>query len=113
MTVIRAAFPIYYKEKSEIEEAINVWAEMFSDANPKHVAHAVKYFIMNDTSGFPPTIGQIRSIARELMLTELEKKRREQESLPEPEMSAELMPDYIREQLSAMFKFRKENINDN
>ena len=101
MTAIRAAYPNYYKNQAEIDDAINLWAEMLADDKAEYIAKAVKEFIKTDTSGFPPTIGQIRTRAREIHITDIEKSKR---NLPEPETKAIPMPPELREKLEKWLK---------
>ena len=98
MAAIRAAYPNYYKSLAEIDDAINLWAEMLADDKAEYIAKAVKEFIKTDTSGFPPTIGQIRTRAREIHINDIEKSKR---NLPEPETKAIPMPEELREKLES------------
>jgi len=102
MAAIRAAYPNYYKSLAEIDDAINLWAEMLADDKAEYIAKAVKDFIKNDNTGFPPTIGQIRSRARDIHIAELEREKRERDLLPEPELKGIPMPDELREKFNAM-----------
>lgn len=102
MTAIRAAYPNYYKNQTEINDAINLWHEMLVDDKADYIAKAVKDFIKNDTTGFPPTIGQIRSRARDIRIAELEQEKREKDLLPKPETEGIPMPEEIRQKISAM-----------
>lgn len=63
------------------EEKVNMmklWASMFADEPGQMVAMAVKAFMASDTKGFPPKIGQIKTIIgkmtmpKELEMSELE-----------------------------------------
>ena len=40
---------------------IKMWTECLGDLTYDQVSNAVKEFIMSDTKGFPPTVGQIRA----------------------------------------------------
>ena len=102
MTAIRAAYPNYYKNQAEVNDAISLWSEMLAEDKADYIAKAVKDFIKNDNTGFPPTIGQIRSRAREIYTAELEREKRERDMLPEPEVNGIPMPDDIREKINAM-----------
>lgn len=99
MTVIKAAYPNYYKGQAEIDDAINVWSEMLAEDDTIFIAKAVKDFIRNDASGFPPTIGQIRSLAKEIRRLDWEKKQRETDQLPAPAIERVEMPNEIREKM--------------
>jgi len=63
MAIIRANYPMYYKDKGkeELKAVVNLWHEMFKDDNADLVVRAVKMFIANDNKGFPPVIGQIKT----------------------------------------------------
>jgi hypothetical protein len=62
MAIIKANYPMYYKDKSkqELQAVVNLWHEMFIDDNADLVVRAVKMFIASDNKGFPPVIGQIK-----------------------------------------------------
>lgn len=65
--VIKAAYPRYYKELSakEVEQLIATWGLVFGDYSYEKVSAGVKFYLANDTKGFPPSPGQIvDSIAR-------------------------------------------------
>lgn len=100
MTVIRAAYPNYYKGQAEIEDAINVWSEMLIEDDTVFTAKAVKEFIKNDRSGFPPSIGQIRGIAKDIKKMEWEARQRETDQLPAPKIERVEMPEELKNKLS-------------
>lgn len=62
MAVLRAAYPMYYAKQSldDADAAANLWAAMFAEDDAMHVSAAVKAFIASDTSGYPPSVGQIK-----------------------------------------------------
>ena len=78
MSVLRGADPHFYRDisKQEAYDAINLWADMFSNDDASIVAAAVKSLIDGDDKGFPPTIGQVKAKIRLLVrsdeLTEAE-----------------------------------------
>ncbi|MCM1059425.1 MAG: replicative helicase loader/inhibitor [Eubacterium sp.] len=76
MAILKTAYPNYYKGESDLEQAANLWTELFKDEDAAVVAAAVKVFIVNDEKGFPPVIGQIKTLVHNLTspkeLTELE-----------------------------------------
>ncbi|MCM1275810.1 MAG: replicative helicase loader/inhibitor [Lachnospiraceae bacterium] len=76
MAVLKTAYPNYYKNSGDLEQAAKLWAELFADDDVLVVAAAVKAFIANDEKGFPPVIGQIKAMVRDLAspkeMTELE-----------------------------------------
>lgn len=62
MSVLRAAYPTYYRDmtRHEAESVVALWEEMFRDDTAEVVALAVKAHIANDKKGFPPHIGAIK-----------------------------------------------------
>jgi len=68
MSVLKASYPLYYKDmkKTEAEAVVSLWAEMFADDDFQVVSAAVKSFIVSDTKGFPPVIGVIKNEMRKL-----------------------------------------------
>lgn len=76
MAILKTAYPNYYKGESNAEQASKLWEELFKDDDAAVVAAAVKAFISNDEKGFPPVIGQIKTLVHRLTspeeLTELE-----------------------------------------
>lgn len=76
MAILKIAYPSYYRNGSDLEQPAKLWTELFADDDAGVVAAAVKSFIMNDEKGFPPVIGQIKSIVTDLTsekeMTELE-----------------------------------------
>lgn len=76
MEILRTAYPNYYKNVGDIKQAAGLWSELFADDDPLVVAAAVKAFIVNDEKGFPPVIGQIKTMVRDLTspneMTEIE-----------------------------------------
>lgn len=88
MTVIKATFPAYYRGSDSVNEAVAIWSELLSFDNPLHITKALKDFIRTDTSGFPPTIGQIRNLAKEYRYQDYIA-RDELEELPAPPKTAE------------------------
>ena len=58
LMVIQAAYPNYKPQDKTV--AVNVWAEMLSDIPYEKVSAAVKMYIQTDTSGFAPSVGDVR-----------------------------------------------------
>lgn len=102
MTAIKVAYPNFYKNQNEVDDAINLWAEMFAEDNAEYIAKAVKDIIKNEPSDFPPSIGKIRSRAKDIHIAELEQRKREQDLLPEPEIKGVPMPEELRKKFNAM-----------
>ena len=93
MAIIKTAYPHYYQKTSDIEDALALWGEMFMGDEPLLISKAVKSFIKEDTQGFPPSIGQIKDIAKGIKRREAEDtKMMEQQkrlSAPPKEVTAE------------------------
>lgn len=104
MSAIKVAYPSYYKNQAEIDDAINLWAEMLSEDDPAYIAKAAKQFIKVDAKGFPPSIGQIRTLAAEIRKSEYEERKRQQDALPEPKIERCPCPPEILEKMQALGK---------
>lgn len=63
MGILRVAYPRYYAgtSREELENTVNLWAELFASDPVQEVAAAVKSFIATDEKGFPPHIGAIKA----------------------------------------------------
>ena len=61
LALIETAYPNIKRTEQERMAAVNLWASLFADDDPKAVVLAVKSYIVSDTSGFPPTVGQIKA----------------------------------------------------
>ena len=78
MAILETAYPMFYAKKTqqERENAIRLWAEMFSDEPGELVAMAVKALIKSRVSTYPPGIGEITEKIQQIMqpdqMTELE-----------------------------------------
>ena len=80
MSVLKAAYPGFYRDmkRSEAEDIVSLWEEMFRDDPAQVVGMAVKAHIAGDGNGYPPTIGAIRQAVakltrpKELDMSELE-----------------------------------------
>jgi hypothetical protein len=105
MSAIKVAYPNYYKNQTEIDDAINLWAEMLAEDDPVYIAKAVKEFIKTDTKGFPPVIGQIRAAAKDIRHTDYVNKQSALMIAQAEESEKGIpMPDEIRDKLSNLFK---------
>lgn len=62
MATLRVAYPQYYAKQTleDAEAALKLWHRMFEADDVRLVKAAVDAFISSDTSGFPPSIGQIK-----------------------------------------------------
>lgn len=78
MRALQIAYPQFYKNVSEKEkvDALELWASLFVEEDYRVVAAAVKAHIATDEKGFPPVIGQIKSMIRQITqpteMTEIE-----------------------------------------
>jgi hypothetical protein len=59
--IIRTAYPQYYKDKNSIIDTTELWYEIFQGDDINAIKVAVKSYIANNTSGFPPSIGEIKN----------------------------------------------------
>ena len=68
MTILRIAYPSFYKGVSEKDhgDTVFLWATMFKDDAYGLVSAAVKTFIASDEKGFPPHIGAIKAAISKL-----------------------------------------------
>ena len=64
LMVIQAAYPNYKPQDKTV--AVNVWTEMLSDIPYEKVSTAVKAYIQTDTSGFAPSVGDVREKVRNI-----------------------------------------------
>lgn len=68
LMVIQAAYPNYKPQDKTV--AVNVWTEMLSDIPYEKVSAAVKVYIQTNTSGFAPSVGDIREKVRDIFSKE-------------------------------------------
>lgn len=68
LAILRAAFPSFYKgmERKELEGIVSLWNDMFQDDAANVVAGAVKALIATKTTGYPPTIGEVKEHVRRI-----------------------------------------------
>lgn len=77
LTSLKVAYPVAYQKMTKVEgEALaKQWEMFFKDRTDRELAYGVNYYIANNTTSFPPSIGQLNEImdsAREPEMTELE-----------------------------------------
>lgn len=60
LAIIETAYPNIKRTEQQRIEAAKLWASLFADDDPQDVAQAVRAYIVGDTTGFPPSIGQIK-----------------------------------------------------
>lgn len=66
--ILKTAYPQYYKDRNSTIDTTNLWYEMFENDDINLIKIAVKNYITNSTSGFPPTIGEIKNELYKLTL---------------------------------------------
>lgn len=66
--ILKTGYPQYYKDRNSIIDTTNLWYEMFENDDINLIKIAVKNYITNSTSGFPPTIGEIKNELYKLTL---------------------------------------------
>ena len=64
LMVIQAAYPNYKPTDKTV--TVNIWTEMLSDIPYEKVSTAVKAYIQTDTSGFAPSVGDVREKVRNI-----------------------------------------------
>ena len=108
LVVIKAAFPAFYRD-SNSNDVTAIWEEALEQDKAEHIAKALKDFIKTDTTGFPPTIGQIRGLAKEYRYQDFVKAQQTEE-LPAPkrskeeELEQEKAKKEVMKKLGKMFK---------
>ena len=75
-SVIMEAIRLAYQKtcvmsEEDAKKTLSLWSAMFSEVPYEEVNQAVKQFIMTDTKGFPPTIGQINGLIAEAKMSNL------------------------------------------
>lgn len=75
-SVIMEAIRLAYQRtavmtQADAEKTLALWSTLWKDTPYEEVNNAVKSFIMTDTKGFPPTIGQINALITEAKMSKL------------------------------------------
>lgn len=72
LDLLWAAYPGHYKNmgQQQFNSILKLWTDMFADDDAVLVGLAVKTIISTDMSGFPPTIGAVKTKMRELLQPE-------------------------------------------
>ena len=84
-----AVYRNYFKGDN-LDFTVLVWADALVDDEAKYIIRAAKDYIKTDASGFPPSIGQVRAIAKEL-------KRKEYSDLQSSKLLCEPQPAPLSE----------------
>ena len=103
MGALRAEYQNFCKE-TEADDKIIIWSRALANDDPVFILKAVDQFIANNESGFAPSVGQIRTLAKEIRKKEWDQRQREIDLLPEPETKGVPMPEEIRIKLEAFKK---------
>lgn len=61
LAIIETAYPNIKRTEQQRVEAAKLWTTLFADDDPQDIAQAVRAYIVGDTTGFPPSIGQIKT----------------------------------------------------
>lgn len=61
LAIIETAYPNTKRNEQQRIEAVNLWTSLFAEDDPKDVAQAVRFYLVNDATGFPPSIGAIKA----------------------------------------------------
>lgn len=59
--MVRATYPRYFNElsKQQIANYVDAWSYIFADKDAELAFKGLKWYLCNDTKGFPPSPGQI------------------------------------------------------
>lgn len=68
LSILRGAYPAAYRgmSKQEAESIVALWMDMFAENDVVSVATAVKKLIAEDTKGYQPSIGKVKSAVQEM-----------------------------------------------
>ena len=61
-----------YFKGDDLDFTVLVWADALIDDEHRHIMSAAKEYIKTDASGFPPSVGQLRIMAKEYRRKERE-----------------------------------------
>ena len=70
LMMVQAAYPNYKPQDKTV--TVNMWHEMLSEYDSNAVMAAFKAFVMTDSSGFPPSVGQILGVLRKASISDSE-----------------------------------------
>lgn len=103
MKIIKGYYPAYY-QKNDLQEAVILWAKVLENQDFNWIQKGLERFVSTDRKGFPPVPGQIIMLAADIKQEEWNRKKREQDLLPEPEINAVVMPEELRQKLNTWLK---------
>ena len=68
MGILKTAYPSFYRDmtRETALQAIALWTEMFANDRADIVTAAVKTLIKTRKEGYPPTVGEVSEVIREL-----------------------------------------------
>lgn len=69
MSILKAAYPAYYKDlsRSESESVVGLWSAMFAQDDYRVVSLAVRALLETDVKGYPPHIGAVKAKMHQIM----------------------------------------------
>lgn len=68
LSIIFSEYPQFFTKLKEqdIPAKIKLWSKLFADDNYNIVGQALKLYLITDTTGYPPTVGQLKEEVRKL-----------------------------------------------
>lgn len=69
--MLAAVYRNYFRG-DDLDFTVLVWADALIDDEHRHIMSAAKEYIKTDASGFPPSVGQLRILAKEFKRKERE-----------------------------------------
>jgi hypothetical protein len=107
MAIVRTGYPEYYRTQSDVSDAVTLWADILADQNAVLIGKALRQFMAMDEKGYPPKVGQLIALAKEIRTAELREQELARSRLPEPEPERVQMPVELREKFDAMLERMK------
>ena len=103
MKIIKGYYPTYYRD-ADLNEAVILWHKVLADEDFGFIQKGLEQYIKTDSRGFPPTAGQLITLAKEIRRAEWEERKRQTDLLPEPEIQKIPMPDDVKEKIQNLFR---------
>ena len=101
MAIVKTGYPEYYRTQNDITDAVNLWADILQNENATLIGKALKEFIRTDGKGFPPKVGQLINISKDIRAAEQREEELARAKLPEPDGVP--MPEELRERIDGLF----------
>ena len=99
---------MYYRD-GDLNEAVTLWHKALNDEDFNYIQKGLLQYVKNDAKGFPPSVGQVITLASEIRRAEWDEMKRQQDLLPEPEIEKIPMPNDIREKINGFMNGLKFN----